>query len=213
MLIDNNLVSFTPDIGSLERADIQDCLLYAHIAAQSHNREQNWVEWVDTFQQTLDECGFIRQNAIDRRSAKFKKREQFQKEASDLIRQVTSPQLAQTAESSLDTMFNSGHAKTFFSSWFSAGRSDSMQIIPCQLSSPGRVSVVVCGLQMTTRTLPKAWWQLFSVLPQWPLDYEMTLLLKGSHFSFDATRYAPHRKSVQKELVARSVDKIRQVSL
>lgn len=214
LLMANNLISFLPGIDAQERADIQDCLLLAELcASDTFDRKRNWEGWINAYQQKLAAFGLSRTSAIDQKSSVFKKPEDFQRQASLLVARINSPRLADLVQASLQAMFNSEHAKVFFSSWFSAGRSESFQIVPCEKRESGQIHIVICGLQMTSITKPKPWSSWISMLPIWPFDYEMRLFLKGGGFVFDSARYAEHRDRVRNELQTRGVENIESIPI
>lgn len=214
LLMANNLVSFLPGIDAQERADIQDCLLLAELCAfEAYDRKRNWEGWINAYQQKLVTCGLSRTSVIDQKSAVFNKSKDFQRQAALLVARITSPRLAELAKSSLQLMFNSEHAKDFFSSWFSVGRSESFQIVPCEKRESGQIHIVICGLQMISLTKPKPWYSWISRIPMWPLNYEMRLLLKGGGFVFDSAQYALNRDRVRKELQGRGAERIKRIPL
>ncbi|GFM78701.1 hypothetical protein PSCICM_45200 [Pseudomonas cichorii] len=214
LLMANNLVSFLPGFDAQERADIQDCLLLAELCAfDAFDRKKNWDGWINAYQQKLVVCGLSRTSAIDQKSAVFKKPKDFQSQAALLVARITSPRLAELAKSSLQDMFNSEHAKVFFSSWFSVGRSESFQMVPCEKRESGQIHIVICGLKMLSLTKPKPWYSWISKIPMWPLSYEMKLLLKGGGFVFDNTQYALNRDRVRKELQDRGAERIKRIPL
>lgn len=136
----------------------------------------------------------------------------FLRETARLIKVIKPAQLANVAQSGLDDMFKSDHARHFFSSWFgfNSGRSDSFQIVPCERSVSGDIHIALCGLRMLTRTRVKPSNPFF---PQWPLAYEMTLTLRGGGFVFDVKGYQQHRERVQRKLLDKGVDAIRPIEL
>jgi hypothetical protein len=210
LLIGNNLLCFAPGATAQEKADIQDCLLLAELrTSELHSRGESWERWMDVYQQNLVDGGLVLQDRTDQQSAVINRRRDFPRKTAALISTVPSPRLVEIASGALADMYASAHAQHFFDSWFSAGRSDTFQVIPCERTATGRVDLLICGLQMNTRMKPRvSLW-----LPIWPIAYEMTLSLKAAGFLYDAAAYDPLRERVQAELTAMSKHTVARIEL
>jgi hypothetical protein len=213
MLSGSNLVSFSHGVAAQERADILDVLLLAELtASERHDRVQEWEQWVAAYQAVLTLAGLTPQGELAQKPVRVSSEREFRRESAKLVQTIRPRQLAAVAESSLAKMFASEHARVFFSTWFgfSAGRSDSFQIVPCERGASGKVNIAACGLQMVTRTrirLP------FIGLIQNPHSYRMTLTFKGGNFVYEQNRYAPHRARVQRETAAKAIESILRIDL
>jgi len=213
ILVGTNLVSFLPGVSAENRADILDALLLAElIASERYNREKNWEQWMDAYRAVLVESGLTSRGSLSQRPVKVSNKQGFRREAAKLTQTITPAQLAVAARSALDEMFNSDHARVFFSSWFNfnSGRSDSLQIVPCERAASGEINLAVCGLQMVTRIKVKV---PVIFIPNWPIAYEMTLTLKGGGFVYKSDVYARHRERVQKELLLRAAENISRIPI
>jgi hypothetical protein len=212
LLLGSNLVSFHSNITTSVRDDIKDCLLLAQLrASEQFCSEQYWPQWADAYRRTLISVGSNLTEVIDRSPVKVKKQKYFQGEAAKLVASMPSPSLAIAANDALAAMYRSDHAKNFYKSWFSSGRSESFQIIPCEKNVSGSIDIMLCGLQMVTRTKVSTVRPLF--IPIWPFSYELTLLLKGGKFLFSEASYYPHRESVRAELRQRGAQGIKSIEL
>ena len=212
LLLGTNLVSFHSNITMSVRDDIKDCLLLAQLrASEQFDSERYWPQWVDAYRRTLISVGSNLSEVIDRPQVKVKTQKYFQVEAAKLVASMPSPSLSVAANDALDAMYQSAHAKTFYESWFSSGRSDSFQIIPCEKTHAGDIDIMLCGLQMTTRTKVTDIRPVF--FPIWPFSYELTLLLRGGRFLFSEAAYGPYRQSVRAELRERGAQSIKAIEL
>ncbi|WP_426142937.1 hypothetical protein [Pseudomonas sp. DWP3-1-2] len=211
LLLRSNLVSFIPGVPSESRADILDVLLLAELSASElHKREAKWEPWLEAYTRVLLDSGIVRRSSLTPKPVKVSNESGFRRETAKLIRTIRPAQLANVAQAGLADMFSSEHARHFFSSWFSfnSGRSDSFQIVPCERAVSGEIHIALCGLQMRTRTRVKPPNFFF---PHWPLDYEMTLTLRGGGLVFDSSAYEQHRERVQRELFDRGGEGIKPI--
>lgn len=211
-----NLVSFVPAVSDENRADILDVLLLAELSAsQRYNRVSQWAQWVEAYRGVLSSLGLAGRGSLLQSPVKVSNEKGFRRETSRLIQTISPPQLAKVAQSGLDIMFSSAHARLFFSSWFNfkSARSDSFQIVPCHQTEAGEINIAVCGLQMITRTRPKRPIFFRPVLPAWPFAYEMTVTLRGGGFVFNAKAYEQHRQQVRRQLQARADKAIQLIEL
>lgn len=212
-VVGNNLLSFYPGATKEEKEDIQDALLFADLqASETFDRKQNWGPWINLHQQRLSGVGLSRMSSIEHKPVKVSKRADFSKRTSTLIHSIASPRLADVARKALYAMQNSEHAQQFYTSWFSAGRSDSFQIVPCEKMPDGSINIMVCGLQMTTLTKPKLIIPI-GIFPTWPLAYEMTIVMKGGLFAYHLSRYALHRERVNGELAKKVNEAVKRIDL
>jgi hypothetical protein len=207
----NNLFSFYPGATEEEKGDILDCLLLADLqASEALNREQNWEPWIHLHQQKLVGTGLSLVSLIEHNPVKISKRSDFSKKTSRLIQAIASPRLADVAREALEVMHKSGHAQRFYDRWFSAGRSDNFQVIPCEKMPDGSIDIMVCGLQMTTRSKPKL---QIAYFPLWPIAFEMTMVMEGGLFTYDVNLYAPHRARVNGELIRYGNEPVTRIDL
>lgn len=173
LLVGSNVIAFLPGVSREDRVDILDALLWAELSASDrYSREKKWEQWIDAYKAQLVGSGFTSRSPLSQKPVKVSNESGFRKEVAKLVRTINPPQLAGVAKSALDVMFNSDHARSFFSSWFNfnAGRSDNFQIVPCERGASGEINIGVCGLLMVTRTRLK---HANPFVPQWPFAYEM----------------------------------------
>ncbi|MDU8499347.1 hypothetical protein RYB01_09135 [Pseudomonas syringae] len=201
LLAGANLLSFARDVEPGLRQDVQECLSHAQLVADNHHSPRMaWRSWLDAYQQAILATGGRRSAATNDTRLKihsFRDLGRLQ-----LTRVDNSVELHRLYRSSLDRLLTSDHAKTFFSSWFTSGRSESFQLIPCAMHSEDEVTILLCSLQMTTTALRPAlyFWQV--------LGGEMQVHAVGTAFRFSRQRFEPFRLMVRNTLVDRATAEI-----
>lgn len=192
ILFGDSVLSFGASIDQPLREDILDCLLYAQLSAdKKHQKRAAWRPWIEQYQRVIYQNGSPLNGAIDPMNLKIKRLRDLRNLPLASRGTATSPQLRALMNSSLEKLLESEHAKTFFSSWFSAGRSESFQVVPCQIDEAGEVTILVCGLQMTTTAVSHSpfFWQA--------LSGDMTVRSNGASFRFSTQGYAPYRDKIR----------------
>lgn len=194
-LVGNSLTSFYSGISDQERQDIKDCLLYAELYAnEKFDRQQLWKSWMDRYQRELVKLGFTLTSFIVEIPIQIWTARDFDRVTFNAMGKVGSARLVELAHTSFKSMKASDHAKAFLGSWFSTGRSESFQVVPCEKLPNGELQVLVCGLNMTSRTVVKGgifWKDIYS---------EMIVRMNGGSFAFSRGVYAEHRKRVRAQL-------------
>lgn len=190
-----NLVSFTAGISGQMRADILDCLLYAQLSAdRKYDRRRSWKPWIDQYQRVIYKSGGRLTGAIDPGAVTIKRLRDLRSLPASAFGRATSAELRALLTGSLHKLLSGEHANTFFNSWFSSGQSESFQVVPCQANGTGGVDILVCGLQMTTRSVKPA-------LVFWDtLSGDMLVRTNGASFSLTEQSYAPHREKISRYL-------------
>ena len=199
VLMGRNLVSFGASVSASQRADVMDCLLYAQQSADGkYDRSRNWRQWIDQYQRIIYRNGARISGAIDPVRISIQNVRELRYLALQISGSATSPALRGLLERSIHKLMDSAHATAFFNSWFSSGRSESMQVIPCESRGDGSVEILVCGLQMTTSVVKPGFffWDV--------LSGEMTVNSNGGSFLMTEESYAPYRESVTAYLTAHS---------
>lgn len=207
-LVGDSLLSFGDGIDQPLREDILDCLMYAQLSAdKKYLKRTAWKPWIEQYQRVIHQNGGSLNGAIDPMNLKIKRLRDLRNLPLASRGTATSPQLRALMNASLETLLDSPHAKTFFNSWFSSGRSESFEVVPCQIDDEGGVTILVCGLQMTTTAVSNAafFWQA--------LSGEMTVRSNGASFRFSAQGYAPYRDKIRNYLTATALKKIEVLTL
>ncbi|MEE5171428.1 hypothetical protein V2J76_23710 [Pseudomonas alliivorans] len=195
ILHSNSLVSFDEGIDVGLRQDIMDCLLYAQLRADGETSVQcNWRGWLGAYRRSVGDAGAQRTAIIA--DTTFMIRRLRDLRHPPFLNGFPSSELRELFSRSFDTLMNSGHAKAFFNSWFSSGRSESIQVVPCVMADEGEVSIMLCGLQMTTMAISKGFfpWEL--------LNGEMRVDCAGAAYRFSRELFEPARARIQNELAS-----------
>lgn len=198
-LLGNSLVSFGESVSADLRADVMDCLLYAQLSADGkYHRARQWRQWIEQYQRVIYQKGSRISGAINPIRLEIRGVRDLQRVPAQLAGQATSPELRQLLARSIQTLMDSDHANAYFHSWFTAGRTESMQVIPCTMNELGGVNILVCGLQMTTQAVAHGGfiWEFFSGL--------MTVRGNGASFLMTEEGYAPHRASIARYLASQA---------
>jgi len=191
LLRGNSLVSFGASVSADLRADVMDCLQYAQLSAdKKYHRSRQWREWIEQYQRVIYQNGARITGAIHPLRLEIRGVRDLRYLSARLRGEASSPELRQLLEQSIEQLMQSDHADAFFNSWFSSGQSETMQVIPCEADGHGGVTVLVCGLQMTTRALASSgfWWSLISGV--------MLLQANGASFLMTHDSYSPYRESI-----------------
>ncbi|MCW6056375.1 hypothetical protein [Pseudomonas fragariae (ex Marin et al. 2024)] len=201
LLTGSSLLSFARNIEPDLRQDIIDCLHHAKLVADDrHSSRGNWRAWLDVYQRSIAATGGSHGAGIN--DARLKIHSFSDIGSLQLPVFDNAGELRQLYRSSLDRLLSSDHAKTFFSSWFTSGRSESFQLIPCSMHSEDEVTILLCSLQMTTIALRPAlyFWQV--------LGGEMQVHVVGTAFRFSRQSFEPFRQVVQDTLADRAAAEI-----
>ncbi|WP_268798159.1 hypothetical protein [Pseudomonas huanghezhanensis] len=207
-LIGDGVLSFSDDVPRALRDDILDCLMYAQLSAdKKHEKRAQWRLWIEQYQRIILQKGGVLTGAIDPIRLVIKRLRDLQSVPQQISGRATSPELRALMRTSLDILLASDHAKIFFDSWFSAGRSESFQVVPCQMDDRGGVTIMVCGLHMTTTAVSDAFFFWHA------LTGEMTIRPNGASFRFTAQGYAPYRDKIRSYLSENSLKTIEIIQL
>ncbi|KPX73506.1 hypothetical protein ALP66_01151 [Pseudomonas amygdali pv. photiniae] len=201
LLAGANLLSFARNVEPGLRQDVQDCLHHAKLVADDqHSPRMAWRSWLDAYQQAILATGGRRSAVINDVRLRIHSFRDIGKLQLPMVN--NSVELRRLYRSSLDRLLSSNHAKTFFSSWFTSGRSESFQIMPCAMHSEDEVMILLCSLQMTTIASRPAlyFWQI--------LGGEMQVHAVGTAFRFSRKSFEPFRQTVQDMLADRAAAEI-----
>jgi len=157
-----------------------------------------WAKWIHHYQLGLYANGFLLSSALKTNSVTINRIQDLPSAAGTAIQtagysQPSISMLNQLARSALDALLGSQHAQLFFRDWSHADRSQSFQVVPCMKNHRGEIDVMVCGMQMTSRTLRSA-----------RPGAELTVLIDGGGYRYSKLTYDSHRNRVGLELTKRT---------
>ncbi|WP_122341630.1 hypothetical protein [Pseudomonas caricapapayae] len=201
LLAGSSLLSFARNVEPDLREDILSCLQYARlVATDRYSPGRAWRAWLNAYQHAILANGGRRSAGLNDVHLKIHSFRDVGKLQLPVIDNTV--ELGQLYRSSFDRLLSSDHAKTFFSSWFTSGRSESFQLMPCVMHSEDEVTILMCSVQMTTLALRPAlhFWQV--------LGGEMRVHAVGTAFRFSRQSFGPFRQTVQDALTGRAVAEI-----
>ncbi|KMY00965.1 hypothetical protein V476_07310 [Pseudomonas syringae KCTC 12500] len=201
LLTDAGLLSFARNVEPDLRQNIIDCLRHARLVADDHHSSRTkWRAWLEAYQRSIAATGGLRSAGINDARLKIHSFRDIGKLQLPVV--DNAGELRQLYRSSFDKLLSSDHAASFFSSWFTSGRSESFQLMPCAMRSKDEVSILLCSLQMTTLALRPAryFWQI--------VGGEMQVHAVATAFRFSRQSFEPFRQTVQDALADRAAAEI-----
>lgn len=189
----NSLVSFDSGMPEPMRRDLLDCLRYCDVRAnEKHDRHEAWTRWINAYQGGLFKHGFALSGVLPHDIVTVSDATELRHAISATIQAASNEALSRLASQALERMLGSPHAQSFFNGWFTAGRSESMQVVPCGLQATEVVDVMICGLKMQTQTTDGSWFARATS--------SMTITIDGGAFRYSAQAYAPYREKIRQRL-------------
>lgn len=189
----NSLVSFESGMPESMRRDLLDCLRYCEIRAnEKHDRQEAWTRWISAYQGGLFKHGFTLSGVLPHDILTVNDAAELRSAISTIIQAAGHEALSGLVSQALERMLGSAHAQSFFNGWFTAGRSESMQVVPCGLQPAEVVDVMICGLKMQTQTTDGSWFARATS--------SMTITIDGGAFRYSAQAYAPYREKIRQRL-------------
>lgn len=194
VLVGQSLVSFSFDMSENERNDILDCLNYCETRAdRKYDRHGGWKKWINRYQAGLYNNGFKLSGALDSNTVQVSHIREVPEVLRTAIQTSGHPRLAALGHATLERMLGSSHAQSFFQRWFSAGLTESLQVVPCQRAPSGDIEVLICGVRLVTERIEGAWFQA--------PHSSMMISVDGGAYLFNEQAYGPYREKVESALV------------
>jgi hypothetical protein len=180
----NSLVAFVPGMSEQERTDVLNVLLYAQLfASHSRDLEKDWHGWMHVYRNRLVARSFQRKSIIAGNSEVLSSVDDVVQATFKVIGPSASGQLIDLVRRSFDAMGIKQIAKAFFDGDVESGQLGSFQIVPCEKTASGEVSVLLCGLHLSSDDYSQG-------------RQRLIFHFKGGSYSFDNAAYATHRDSV-----------------
>ncbi|MGV8918259.1 MAG: hypothetical protein ACOH2R_10755 [Pseudomonas sp.] len=197
----NSLVAFTSEISVQERVNIQNVLLFAEsFASGSSSPETHWHRWMHIYREMLGNRGVKLEQTILGDSVLLSSAEDLS-EAKFRIKGVAeTASLADLVHRSFDAMGVEGIVKAYFDRGFEIGGFKYFQIVPCEKTVSGMLSVLLCGLALSVDTRSAG-------------QRRLVFHFKGGSYRFDLDLYAKHRESVTAYLRNKAIASIRHIRI
>ncbi|MCF7531891.1 hypothetical protein [Pseudomonas petrae] len=193
LLTGQNLVTFSSGVSDQEKNDILDCLNYTEMRAdRKFDRQHAWKRWIERYQAGLFNSGFKLGGVLESNVIRIQHRRELPEVVRSSIQSTGSPHLGVQGRSALEAMLRSSQVQSFFEDWFSTGRAEAFQVVPCRKASNGQIEVMVCGLNMLVETATKAW----LTAPR----LTMEIHVNGGSYLYDKKAFEPYREKVQSTL-------------
>lgn len=194
-VVGNCLVSFTPQISPQDKQDIQDCLLYAELAAsEKYDLGKLPKKWIDHYQGRLLKAGFGLRSVISSEPRKISTPWELQRYSFAITREAGSSRLAQLLCESYEALQLNSFARAFFNEQISTDKAGVFQVAPCEQTSAGEVILFLCGMHYTSTTT------LRDFLFWTESDYEMVVQAVGGAFTFNRDLFAENRLGVHRKI-------------
>jgi hypothetical protein len=180
----NSVVAFVPGVSAQERADIEDVLLHAQLfASHSHDKNEYWSSWIHVYRTRLEARGFQRKSVITGDSELLSSVDDLFQATFKIVGSAASRPLVDLVRGSFHNLGVSQIAEAFFDGNIASTRLGSFQIIPCEKSASGAISLLLCGLQLGSDGYTGG-------------QRRLIFHFKGGVYQFDREAYAAHRASV-----------------
>jgi hypothetical protein len=180
----NSLVTFATGIAQQEREDIQDVLLYADLfASQFRSQKKDWHSWMHVYRERLAARGFKRESVIVGDSEVLSSVDDLTQATFKIIGPWAGGQLADFVRRSFDALGINQMVNAFFRGNLDSGLLGSFQVIPCETTASGDISVLLCGLYLSSDEYSQG-------------RRRLIFHFKGGGYAFDRGAYARHRSAV-----------------
>ena len=176
-------VSFEAGLLLEDKQDIQDCLLYAELLANSGGAEG--FAWLTHYQSTLLTLGFNLQSYIVDRPLLVLDIRQVDEYAVEVSGVQSTQRLAQSLGDVFDAMPIRQDALSYLRHPVDNAQTRHYQCVPCEKTQEGHVIVFVCGLALSCQRARAR-----------GRTHDVYLNAKGGAFVLNRTIYARHRAQV-----------------
>lgn len=177
-------VSFVEGLSREDKQDVQDCLLYAELRANSEGIEG--FVWLSHYQSTLLTLGFNLQSYIVDRPILVLDIRQVEEYAVEVSGVQSTQRLAQSLGDVFDAMPIRQDALSYLRHPVDNAQTRHYQCVPCEKTQEGHVIVFVCGLALSCQRARAR-----------GRTHDVYLNAKGGAFVLNRTIYARHRAQVQ----------------
>ncbi|EJM73587.1 hypothetical protein PMI29_00776 [Pseudomonas sp. GM49] len=193
------LLSFTQQVSSQDQEDIQDCLLYAELAANEKYPDQvSRKVWFDYFQGRLLKAGCRLKTIVPAEPIRVTSVRQLLGASYSVIGRLGVERLSQLLEDTYQALRLDEFAWDFFRGNVANGGSGILKCAPCERLASGEVVVCLLGLRYSATVIESDFflWREF--------DRELVIIPDGGVFVFDRRAFENYRKRVHEKIEAYS---------
>ncbi|MDP9653221.1 UNVERIFIED_ORG: hypothetical protein J2W87_001125 [Pseudomonas putida] len=193
------LLSFTQQVSSQDQEDIQDCLLYAELAAnEKYPGQVSRKAWFDYFQGRLIKAGYRLKTIVPADPIRVTSVRQLLGASYSVIGHLGVERLSQLLEDTYQALRLDEFAWDFFRGNVANGGSGILKCAPCERLASGEVVVCLLGLRYSATVIESDFflWSEF--------DRELAIIPGGGVFEFDRRAFENYRKRVHEKIEAYS---------
>lgn len=197
----DSVVAFVPGVSVQERADIEDVSLFAQLSAShSYDRQEHWSSWMHVYRARLEARGFQRISVVTGDSELLSSVDDLSTATFKIVGSAASRPLMDLVRRSFHSLGINQIAEAFFDQGGASANLGNFQITPCERSASGSMSVLLCGLRLSSDDYSAG-------------QPRLILHLKGGVYRFNEQAYAQHRASVTDYLKGKANAYIRRIQL
>ncbi|RON10902.1 hypothetical protein BK659_03140 [Pseudomonas brassicacearum] len=189
------LLSFTPEVRPQDQQDIQDCLLYAELAANDKYPGQvSKKVWFDYYQGRLLKAGFTLKAIVPSEPLRVSNVNQLLSISHTIIGRLGVERLGQLIEETYGALKLDEFAWNFFRGNIANGGSGILKFAPCERLDSGDVVVCLYGLRYSTTVFEEDFffWSEF--------DKEVLVIPDGGVFAFNREVFESYRTRVHEKI-------------
>lgn len=195
-IVGNCLVSFSSDISVQDQQDIQDCFIYAELAANSrHSVKDSPKAWFDYYQSRMLKSGLKLKTIVPNSPIIVRSSRELSNAAFDVIGRVGSRQMAQLARKTYEALKVDDVAWDYFRGGVVNGGQSIVKFAPCERLPTGEIAVALFGLRYKTSVFED---DLFFCSD---VEKLLTLFFDGGVFIFDEKVFANYREALIGKIV------------
>lgn len=196
------LLSFVDGVCPQDKQDIQDCLLYAELAANDkYPEEVTKRAWFDYYQGRLMKAGFTLKAVIPSEPLRVSNVNQLLSISHTIIGRLGAERLGQLVEETYKALRLDEFAWNFFRGNVLQGGAGILKCAPCERLDSGEMVVCLYGLRYSAEVFEEDFffWSGF--------DKEVVIIPDGGVFQFNREVFEGYRERVHEKIDAYS-DKI-----
>lgn len=207
VVADKNLISFS-GVSLTQRADILDLLMYADFfATQARRRETDWISWMNYYRSQLVSSGCELKSTIRHSAKVINSARELDSISFGVTGSVRIGGLMDLARRSFRAAGLGNYARVFFESGSGTGQLSTFQVVPCESTATGDVSILICGLHASASAVTEdlggnSW-----------IARDIVVRLAGGVYNFNTQRYGLHRQRIQSRLLETGRFNLQQINI
>jgi hypothetical protein len=189
------LLSFVSEVCSQDQQDVQDCLLYAELAANDKYPEKvSKKVWFDYYQGRLLKAGFTLKAIVPSEPLRVSNVNQLLSISHTIIGRLGVERLGRLIEETYGALKLDEFAWNFFRGNIANGGSGILKFAPCERLDSGDVVVCLYGLRYSTTVFEEDFffWSEF--------DKEVLVIPDGGVFAFNREVFESYRTRVHEKI-------------